>query len=58
MQGKCLVKMLLILQLMDEGQNRVTMFINKTEDQDQYSIDKFNGSPGLKLWGYDSTTNK
>ncbi|XP_073978574.1 lysosome membrane protein 2-like isoform X2 [Rhodnius prolixus] len=46
------------LLLMDEGQNRVTMFINKTEDQDQYSIDKFNGSPGLKLWGYDSTTNK
>ncbi|XP_073978575.1 scavenger receptor class B member 1-like isoform X3 [Rhodnius prolixus] len=48
----------LLDRLMDEGQNRVTMFINKTEDQDQYSIDKFNGSPGLKLWGYDSTTNK
>ena len=38
--------------MLDEGVNRVTMSLERTNDTEQFSIQRLNGSPGLREWGY------
>lgn len=46
----------------DEGENIVTVNLRNNADMTNekgryFSIDKYNGSPGLKQWGYVDTEN-
>lgn len=50
----------LLDRMMDEGKNRITMSLSKNNDTSEFSIQRFNGLPGLKAWGYvpgDQQTN-
>ncbi|BES94147.1 CD36 family [Nesidiocoris tenuis] len=48
----------LLDRMIDEGNYRVNMYLKKTEDSDQFMVSTINGSPGLKNWGYDSSSNR
>ncbi|KAF6210678.1 hypothetical protein GE061_013785 [Apolygus lucorum] len=47
----------LLDRMMDEGKYRVNMFLNKTEESEQFMVNTINGSPGLKHWGYEAGQN-
>ncbi|XP_024084852.1 scavenger receptor class B member 1-like isoform X2 [Cimex lectularius] len=47
----------LLDRMMDEGENRITMLLENTNTSSQYSIENYNGSPGLSQWGYDAGSN-
>jgi len=47
----------LLDRMLDEGDNIVTMELNETSSS-QYSIQYFNGLPGLKQWGWTPENNR
>ncbi|XP_075221307.1 scavenger receptor class B member 1-like [Lycorma delicatula] len=50
----------LLDRILDEGNNTVTMNIPKDKDSNKipFSIDHYNGLPGIKQWGYNPEENR
>jgi hypothetical protein len=39
-----------VVQMLDEGENRVTIATGESDESTTFTVEKFNGSPRLSQW--------